>query len=539
LASFNLIHEPWLPVKRRSGRIESIQPWRITEDIDADPIVSFEWPRPDFNGASHEFLIGLLATTFAPEDEAVWQEHWYKPPSSEVLEQQFSKVAFAFDLDGDGPRFMQDFEKFEEYSAKANFPIAGLLIDAPGKQTLKQNADLFIKRGRVLAFSRATLAIALFTLSTYAPSGGAGHRTSLRGGGPMTTLVIADHIQFGSTLWGRLWPNVNMTDSKLSKFDDSVFPWLSATRTSSKKDKTIETTIEDVHPLQMYWGMPRRIRILFEPSIDQRCSITAVKDRVITTGYQTMNYGINYTDGFEHPLSPYYRTNVKETSWLPRHVQSNAITYRLWSGLVVPSSDSLKKPATVVRHWCQARASHDTISRFVAFGYDMDNMKAKGWSEAEMPIWLLDPTTFEFMERFILQIINGANEVSQFLVKSVKTALFSNPQDARGDYHFITERLFRETESEFLVSLNRARELIVESNEEDDPTIPIREKWLVQMKKIANRIFDENVPMEGVENRDMGRVIRAKRNLTFALLGYGTSGKKLFAQLDLPTPGSS
>ena len=90
MTNFNLIHEPWLPVKRQSGRIESIQPWRITEDIDADPIVSFEWPRPDFNGASHEFLIGLLATTIAPEDEDVWQEYWDKPPSSVVLEQQFS-----------------------------------------------------------------------------------------------------------------------------------------------------------------------------------------------------------------------------------------------------------------------------------------------------------------------------------------------------------------------------------------------------------------------------------------------------------------
>ena len=64
--SFNLVSEPWLPVRRLSGAAESIQPWRITEGIDEDPFVAFDWPRPDFNGAAHELLIGLLATTAAP-----------------------------------------------------------------------------------------------------------------------------------------------------------------------------------------------------------------------------------------------------------------------------------------------------------------------------------------------------------------------------------------------------------------------------------------------------------------------------------------
>ena len=27
---------------------------------------------------------------------------------------------------------------------------------------------------------------------------------------------------------------------------------------------------------------------------------------------------------------------------------------------------------------------------FLAFGYDMDNMKARGWVEAEWPLWILD-----------------------------------------------------------------------------------------------------------------------------------------------------
>ena len=42
--------------------------FEVTDRIGGDdPIVRFAWSRPDFDGASHEFLIGLLATVAAPE----------------------------------------------------------------------------------------------------------------------------------------------------------------------------------------------------------------------------------------------------------------------------------------------------------------------------------------------------------------------------------------------------------------------------------------------------------------------------------------
>ena len=99
-AVFNLIDEPWLPVRRRSGGVEHIQPWRINERIGEDPFVAFAWPRADFNGAAHELLIGLLSTAAAPEDDDDWEEWWLNPPGPQVLKQRFSTVAHAFDLDG-------------------------------------------------------------------------------------------------------------------------------------------------------------------------------------------------------------------------------------------------------------------------------------------------------------------------------------------------------------------------------------------------------------------------------------------------------
>ena len=255
---FNLITEPWLPVQRRSGASAWIAPSQINEGIDEDPVVGFAWPRPDFNGAAHEFLIGLLATASAPSDDVGWEEWWFEPPPPEALEERFARLAHAFNLDGPGPRFLQDRCPLEE-GAK-NKQVGALLMDAPACQTLENNADLFVKRGGTVALCRAAAAMALYTLSAYAPTGGRGHRTSLRGGGPMTTLVVAEHGQ-GKTLWGRLWPNVETqrqidrraTEATLPHDDALVFPWLAAKRTSQKGGKS--TSQPDVHPLQAYWGM--------------------------------------------------------------------------------------------------------------------------------------------------------------------------------------------------------------------------------------------------------------------------------------------
>ena len=199
---FNLIDASWLPVRRSSGAVERIPLWRVNDRIGEDPVVAFDWPRADFNGAAHEFLIGLLSTAATPGDDDEWEEWWWEPPAPEVLRERFARVAHAFDLDGPGPRFLQDLDPLEGADDKE---IAALLIDAPGAQTLRNNADLFVKRGGAPVLSRATAAMALYTLNAYAPSGGAGHRTSLRGGGPMTTLVVADHEDYGAVLWGRLW----------------------------------------------------------------------------------------------------------------------------------------------------------------------------------------------------------------------------------------------------------------------------------------------------------------------------------------------
>ena len=528
--SFNLISEHWLPVQRRSGATGWVAPSQINERIDEDPIVGFAWPRPDFNGAAHEFLIGLLSTATAPSDDDGWTEWWWQPPTTETLAARFAGIAHAFNLDGPGPRFLQDIDPL--HGAKTKL-VGALLMDAPGDQTLENNADLFVKRGGTATLCRAAAAMALYTLNAYAPSGGAGHRTSLRGGGPMTTLVVAEHGQ-GQTLWGRLWPNVETqeeiggraTEALRPRDAAQVFPWLAATRTSQKNGGK-STAQPDVHPLQAYWGMPRRIRLQFEDADSRPCSLTNARDAVVVAQYRTKNYGVNYvSESFDHPLSPYYRQREGKER-LPVHPKPGGISYRLWPGLICRTGDGLGDPAQVVRHWRKDVGD----ARVMAFGYDMDNMKARAWVEGEMPVWRL-----RGLEDFVLRATAGAEVVARLLTNAVKSALHDSPKNARGDYRFIADVFYRETEPRLHAVLAEAKRQIEAGVDADDPTRVARENWSNALAESARRLFDHYAPTEGLEDRDMKRLVKASFFLQLALRGQGKEGRSLFNALGLPPP---
>ncbi len=523
--------------------MERVAPARIVDRIGDDPFVGFAWPRPDLNGAAHEFLIGLLSTAAAPADDEEWEEWWEAPPSPEVLAARFEAVAHAFDLDGPGPRFLQDLDPLDGAEDKE---VAALPIDAPGAQTLRNNADLFVKRGGAPVLGRAATAMALFALQAHAPSGGAGHRTSLRGGGPLTTLAVA-----GDTLWGRLWPNVETRESIRGRWPEpggalpedpaATFPWLAPTRTSNPKAGGRSTTPSDVHPLQVYWGMPRRIRLNFEAAEGRRCALTGAEDAAVVATYRTRNYGVDYSAGFEHPLTPYYRQKKADTTWLPVHPRPGGLSYRHWPGTVTASGDRLREPARSVRdaRGGRRRALGEDV-RFAAFGYDMDNMKARAWVEGEWPLPLgPEGEAREAFDDFLRRAVAGAETVARLLTGAAKSALHDRPRDAPGDYGFIAERFFRDTEAAFLGALENARKAIGAGGGRDpeDPAVEVLEAWAPVLKGAALALFDEYAPDDGLESRDMERHVRARFLLHLALGGRGKAGKALFeTDLGIPAP---
>lgn len=550
MSSFSLIQNAWLPVRRRSGSKSVIRPAEIASDIDRDPIVAFAWGRPDFDAASREFMIGLLATAFpAHGNHRKWKTWWETPPDADRLDDAFARFADAFLLDGDGPRFGQDFGPLDDAE---DSPVAGLLIDAPGANTVKENKDLFQKRGRIESLSRAAAAIALYALQTFAPSGGAGHRTSLRGGGPMTTLVAPPDED---ALWRLLWLATPPEDEAFAPARDEmdrVFPWLAPTFPSDGKPPRLVAPSSDrapwtAHVLQSFWGMPRRIRLAFAPNdAGTPCPLTGLVDEMIVTGFRTRPWGAAYDPAFQHPLSPYYFSKGKPPSWLPVHPQPGGVPYSDWPALA-SSADDVSRPAKMVieaktRLANLQDSARVTECRLLACGYDMDNMKARGFVEAQMPLFVLPVSTSEqrsvHLHGFTRRHVEAADLAASALGIAVRIALAGERADGKASpFAALRERFFQDTQDAFFAHLHTLFKA-AETLDTEEARRPFAERWLGVLHRYALTLFDEAVSFGDMPTKIMERAVPARRSLLGVFLGHGALGRKLFTALELPPPAT-
>lgn len=401
--SLNVIRDAWIPVVLTDGTRRSIAPHQI-----ANPEVArTDWPRADLNIACMELLIGLVFLADPPADLKDWRAR--RSPDPRRLAERLAPFASAFELTGDGPRFMQDAERIE---GEANPPDM-LFIDSAGGNTARNNADLMVWRDRYPALDPALAAIALHAFQSFAPSGGKGNRTSMRGGGPMVTLVDP-----GQGLWDLIWANVPCGRPGTIE----ALPWMRPTVTSERGEQVFP---EQRHPAEAFFGMPRRLRLL-----ETDGAITGVVQRP---------YGTNYA-GWDHPLTPYYRPRLTD-DWLPRHPRAGLFGYRNWLGVVsaAPSeSEGLQRRAQVVRDWHERGGGAD--ARVVVAGWSMDNMKPRDFILSTPPLIDLD------LEGQI--VLAGLVEAADLMSQALRFAL--SPVLAEGEAReAVREAFYAETQAAF------------------------------------------------------------------------------------------
>lgn len=547
MGSYSLLHEHWLPLRRASGRIERVRPADIVADHQSDPFVAPAWGRADFDAATLEFLIGLLATTIAPERRSEWRKHYAAPPSVSELETAFAPFAPAFLLLGDGARFGQDLDPLAD---QEETPVSALLIESPGANTIRENKDLFQKRRQVPLLSRGAGAMALFTLQTYAPSGGAGHRTSMRGGGPLTCLLLPpDGDKRAATLWQRCWLNTPLADETEDLPVDVphlIFPWLAPLVTSEGKTPK-RVTPQSSHRLQAFWGLPRRIRL-----IEQRndaglaCPITGIVEDVVITGYRTRPYGVSY-ETFEHPLSPHYKAKASDAGFLPVHPQPGGLSYRDWPDLVLSATPTRLPAATIVEGIARFSGfdltRHDQRPRISATGYDMDNMKARGFLEATMPVFLPPDAVRSHFERIAAQLVEASTLTASLTISNIRQAIAGDHADATASrFQSLRERFFQETEAAFYALLGKLEQAFsTEPTDRDWGALHTEfgKSWLAKLRRTSLDLFAEAAPVEAMPDRTVERVMQARRSLTSLFGGYGKLGNQLFSALGLPLPDTA
>jgi CRISPR system Cascade subunit CasA len=530
---FNLIDERWIPVIRRDGTKIRIAPWEVTDQFAVNPVVSLHAPRPDFNGALIQFLIGLVQTVAAPRNRTEWHKKLVDPPTPDELKGKFASVRHAYELDGDGPRFMQD---FEDISADYG-DIDGLLIETPGQNALVHNTDHFIKRKAVTGLCPVCCASALFTFQTNSPSGGPGYMTSLRGGGPLTTLVAGDSHH--NTLWQHIYLNVlehdkfmNICGSTDLTEDRCTFPWLGETKKGKRKKGAIfyggDTGPQDAHPATMFWAMPRRIRLNLADISSGFCGVCGDSSDSLVNSYKEIPGGASY-NGWFHPLSPHYeQTSKGETSILPVHAQPGGMTYRHWLGFVIQDGNEKKMTARII-HEFYDRWKSGWQFRIWAFGYDMDNMKARCWYESTMPIICVDTSIRLKYEEHVAGMVRAASEIASNTRSALKKAWFRRPSDAKGDTTFIDNSYWQNTEMDFYKVLNNMK-LSLEAGTESSV---VCNQWLTVLCNQSLNLFDCYAWEGAIEDADPKRIVIARKELS----QYNRS-KKIMGLLGIPSDQS-
>jgi CRISPR system Cascade subunit CasA len=534
----NLLTEPWMPVRKHDGSRDWIAPNRLSDPA----VVAFDADRADFNGALAQFAIGLLQTTTPVDSPIEWRRLFNEPPDTATLGDWFIPVMSAFEIDGDNVRFMQDDALREGGKVQE---VASLLIETPGDNGLNKNTDHFVKRGLVDGMCKCCAALALYTLQINAPEGGGGGGgkfTGIRGGGPLTTLVGTQPIQ---TLWKDTWLNVKERSEFLNLPGDSsktdlhfAFPWLAPMSLPLGESKVL--TPVQVHPAQIFWAMPRRVRLNFNNIEAGVCSICGEKTSCLIHEYFDSTGGLNYEEKglWDHPLSPYREHDA--AGWQPVKPRG-PIGYIHWLSWLATTSANRQRRAKIVE-WSLDPSRLRLLGgqhRVWAFGYDMASATPVCWYESTLPLYGLEgcgPDAQKNIESVVENWIAAANLAASYLGDAVKDAWFSkletkkwNIRKAKVFSKKNTAQFWSCTEQQFYIQLRRSIESTRDGSELED-SLRVRENWLGHVSRAALKLFDEDVVGTGqIERQNPKRAAAA-----FQQLKRNLYGSKMRQALGLP-----
>lgn len=482
----NLIEDSWIPVLDANGQRRMIAPWQMVEP----GLVRPNWPRPDLNIACLELLIGLVFLADPPEGPADWRAR--RKGDAERLQAKLADFAPAFNLTGDGPLFLQDLEKLE---GEAN-PVDMLFIDSAGGNTSRNNADLMVHRKRYPALEPGLAAMALYAFQAHAPAGGAGNRTSLRGGGPLVTLVDP-----GDGLWSLIWANVPHGAASLPQ----DLPWMRPARVSDHGQETLPPS-GGALVAETFFGMPRRLRLL-------------ETDGAIN-GMIQKPWGTNYRM-WVHPLTPYYRQKPGE-ELLPVHPRAGLFGYRNWLGILAEEAGSeTTQLAEVLRLWEGRRATAKKPVSIIVAGWAMDNMKPRDFTLSVQPEVVLPPEAEYVLAGLIL-----AADKAAVALRGALEPLLGDSARREGE----REAFFIATQASLLDRIAQLRDGRAAGEVAAD--------WLADLRQQALQQFDA-LALPGLDQRETDRIqtiVAARSILISTFSGHGKLGGEIFAQLGLARP---
>lgn len=530
MTRFNLLTDAFVPMRRADGTtfIGAVSDLLDTDD----PPIAIVAPRADFHLGLMEFLIAVFATFDPPTSDRDWYDRFNRPPTQDEFAEAIASAIPYFELANEGMTFMQELGDFGGKRVSAG----ALFIEGPGAISVENNTDVFTRRLRSQTLSRRSAAIAVYVHQNFAPSGGKGYRTSVRGGGPLTTLV--DLKQVGGeqpTLFQQVWANVPKGEPADVDDYQRIFAWAVPTRTSADGRST---TSEDVHPLQMFWGMPRRVRLHFEENVDRRpCDLTGEVDTHVCRSIEVKDYGTNYTT-WMHPLTPYRRIDPKSEEMYRVAAPADRFGFRHWPGAAFETPGASVKPAACISTFLVERLPNvrgeGVEFGIYAAGYAMDSAKVLGFTEGHMPaLTESDPAKRAAIGALLSRLVEATAYAEAILGIAIRKAVQREDAGDASPIEAAKRRMWDDLEGRFQRLFGK-----IVSGADLNPEARARE-WLADLDRVILKIFDDVAPIDAFSTINPAPVVESRRLLTLCLSGYAESGRKLYKALGLPVPEGS
>jgi len=476
MSRFNLLSDAWIQVKGRD------KPITVSEIVQPD-IIALDAPRADFNAALMQFLIGILQTVFAPKNPREWRKFFATPPSENELQEKLNGIKFAFFLDGDGCRLMQD-SLAKKVGNKR--PIEEMIFGAPGKSGKEKNQDHFVKQSIISRMCLPCCSSGVLAANFFAEDGGQGYFPGMRGNGFISNLICVDEKQSETSLWKNIWLNVfNIQEASELQIEGEIienFFWCQdfpdkgaieeleklnqdcedlntskkATKVKDEKDRVYKKIIDieariksikasmgtqlifpDTNGIQVYWAWSRRYWIEVVEGAG-RCDLCGHESEKLIEHFFKTNKGYKYPKEHwqdKHPLSPsqkfertqYTKDNKKyKDKMLALEMTTNGLPYTYWQNFIIQSEKHA--PAKVVSKYLKSKPSLDQLIMW-SFGYAMESNSPLAWYESKTPLYFVkDEDRRKLIESEIQRYIQASVKISGsrngYLSNAIKNAWF-------------------------------------------------------------------------------------------------------------------
>jgi CRISPR system Cascade subunit CasA len=286
----NLLIDTWIPI-RRGADFQQISFKELL--CSEQPDIQVALPRDDLELACIQMLAALTQVIFMPKDKKELRERVKTPLSEREYENGVENHKEWFDLDHPKWPFMQVRGVEGEWTS-----IQKLMIGMPEITSKSGSAHAFFNEPtEVLALSPGIAAIALFNQAGNSPSFGGGFKGSLRGAGPISTMVMGRNLR--DTTWSNVLPIEKVKE---------LLPWHDATKDTDMPVwvKPIPNGTIQPHGIGLLRGLfwqPANMELV-KADKTLCCDITDKKGKGFYVGFKKKRFSFDLEGVWPHPYSP-------------------------------------------------------------------------------------------------------------------------------------------------------------------------------------------------------------------------------------------